>query len=93
MSDRDERDGANERDDVRADDAGDEPIAALAAFVEPVERGFLGRLRNRIHRRELAGEVVRLGWYAPVAVFMEFVTMIFGLLSAGADDRGDEGER
>lgn len=85
----------DDRDGPRPDggDEGDEPIAALAAFAEPVEAGFLGRLRNRIHRRELAGEVVRLGWYAPFAVLMEFVNMIFGLLSAGTDDGPEGGER
>jgi hypothetical protein len=89
MSEHDGNDG-NGRDDVPVND---DSIALLATFAEPAPAGFLGRLRNRIHRRELAGEVARLGWYAPFAIFMEYVNMIFGLLS-GVDEAGpDGGER
>lgn len=65
-----------------SDDGDDHPLEELQTLLEPVSVGFLGRLRRRINRRLLAGQVVQLTWYAPVAVFLEFVGMLMGLIGS-----------
>lgn len=54
-----------------------EPIAALAALRVAPRVGFLERIRRAIHRRQLASEVVDFSWASPVAVFMQFIAMLF----------------
>ncbi len=66
-----------------------EPIEALADFGVPPSTGFLGRVRNSIHRRTLTGQVVQMSWFAPVLVFLEFLKMAFGLFESDNRKSGD----
>ncbi|MDH3283181.1 MAG: hypothetical protein OEQ13_00430 [Acidobacteriota bacterium] len=77
---RDERaaNQANERDD--------HPIEELQSLLQPVSIGFFDRLHRRINRRLLAGQVMHLTWYAPFTVFLEFVSMLMGLIAGAAPD-------
>ncbi len=57
-----------------------EPITALRTLEEPASDSFMGSLHNRIQRRLLVADVGRLTWTGPIAVVVEFLNMIFGLI-------------
>ena len=52
---------------------------------EPPQGGFLDRLRARLHRRVLTGQVATLSYTAPLVVFREFLELVFALFRS--DDR------
>lgn len=66
-----------------------EPIAALRTLEEPASDSFMGALHNRIQRRLLVADVGRLTWTGPIAVIVEFLSMIFGLIGV-ADPNEDK---
>ena len=65
-----------------------EPIAELADLHADVRPGFVGRVRRRIDRRELTGQLLGLTWSAPAAILLEFLGMVFELLGLGRAPRG-----
>jgi hypothetical protein len=62
------------------------PIAALRSLEEPASATFSERLHHRIHRRWLGADLGRLTWEGPLAVMVEFLKMLFGLVGGGPSD-------
>lgn len=57
-----------------------EPIGELQALSLSVDERFGGRVRGRIERRLLAGDVVSLLWTTPALVALEFLRISFELV-------------
>ncbi len=64
-----------------------EPIAMLLDFAEEPAPAFIGRIRNALHRRLLASELVGLSWSTPVLVFLEYLKVIFGIFGVESRER------
>lgn len=75
-----------ERDDV---DPG-EPLQELTALRAPVREGFVGRVRARIDRKVLVSSVFDMTWSGLGTVFLEFLSVIFGIFGARKADPGGE---
>ncbi len=56
------------------------PILALRSLALDVDERFARRVRGRIERRVLAGDLVSLGWSGPLAVLLECLRASLGLL-------------
>ena len=67
-----------DQDDEPDLDAG-EPVAELAGIAVPVRPEFEERVRGRIERRLLVGDLIELAWIAPFVVLIEWVTAPFRL--------------
>ena len=81
----------SEEDQAPDEDLG-EPIRQLSLLsIEPT-RGFLDRVRARIERRRLGSHIVGLAWYAPILVFLEFVTMLVAIFRTGTPTEDKEGK-
>lgn len=65
-----------------------EPIAELADLGAEVRSGFVGRVRRRIDRRELTGQLLGFSWTAPFTILIEFLGMIFEMLGLARAPRG-----
>ena len=61
------------------DDAG-EPVAELRHLSLAVDDRFGRRVRGRIERRLLTGELLDLAWRAPAMMLLELVSGLFDLL-------------
>lgn len=57
-----------------------EPVTELRDLSLPVDDRFGRRVRGRIERRVLAGELLGLAWTAPLMTFLEFLRIPFELL-------------
>jgi len=68
-------DGADEDPDLGP------PVAELRDVSLSLGDRFVGRVRGRIERRMLTGEVVELLCVAPVTMFLEFLRWPFEALS------------
>ena len=64
-----------------------EPVAELAALEVELRQGFLARLRRRIDRRSLSGEMLVVSWELPKMVLLEFLRLLFDLCSPSEGDR------
>ena len=62
-----------------------EPVAELEGISVPVDRQFGERVRGRIERRLLAGDLIELAWMAPFIVLIEWITTPFRMLSDRKD--------
>jgi hypothetical protein len=60
-------------------DTGD-PVVELRDLSLSVDDRFGRRLRDRIERRVLAGELLGLAWTAPLMMLLEFLRVPFELL-------------
>lgn len=60
-----------------------EPVTELRDVGFGVGDQFATRVRGRIERRVLTGEVVELMWTAPVTMMLEFLRWPFELFKAG----------
>lgn len=87
MSDNSTDDGTGEAGDDDSDAGA--PVIELSELEEPVRSGFLSRLRRRIERRRLAGEVAAAGWHLPGIILLEFWNMLCQLVLPGEDRKGD----
>ncbi|MDH4064459.1 MAG: hypothetical protein OEW19_08660 [Acidobacteriota bacterium] len=56
-----------------------EPIGELRGLSLTVDERFRGRVRGRIERRLLAGDLAGLLWTSPVLVAIEFLRVSFEL--------------
>ena len=75
-------------DDPRDDtiDTGD-PVTELAELATAPSGGFLGRVRNRIERRQVGSHLLSLSWHGTAAVFFEFLSLFFAPFES-SDDKG-----
>jgi hypothetical protein len=64
---------------VDEDDMG-EPVAELRDLSLAVDDRFGRRLRGKIERRVLTGELLGLAWTAPMLMLLEFLRAPFELL-------------
>jgi hypothetical protein len=71
----------SEPDDASPLDESDlgEPVTELRDLSLAVDDRFGRRVRGRIERRVLGGELLGLAWTAPVTVFLEFLRIPFEL--------------
>ena len=58
-----------------------EPVAELEGISVPVDGRFGERVRGRIERRLLAGDLIELAWMAPFIVLVEWITTPFRMLN------------
>ena len=66
--------------DEQSDDVG-EPIVELQDLSLEVSNRFVGRVRGKIERRVVAGELLNLLWTAPVLMLFEFISIPFEAFS------------
>jgi hypothetical protein len=72
---------------IRPNETG-RPIAELRELVVEVRPGFVGRVRRRIDRRVLTGQLLSLSWHVPAAIALEFLGMIFEMVGIGDSPKG-----
>ena len=72
--------GADNRSPLDPDDLG-EPVIELRDLSLAVDERFVRRLRSRLERRLLAGELLGLAWTAPVMMLIELLRAPFELFS------------
>jgi len=58
-----------------------EPVVALRHLSLDVDQGFGRRIRGRIERRHLAGDLIGLAWTAPVVMLFELLRAPFEWLA------------
>ena len=58
------------------------PITLLRELEVPPSSGFLGRVRNRIQRRQFAADVSGLVWFGPILVLLELFSGLFSALGS-----------
>lgn len=59
------------------------PIAELRDLPIEVSRAFTHRVKGRIERRVVAGELVGLAWTAPLMMLLEFLRIPFEAFGRG----------
>lgn len=77
-------------DDFTPGPADEEPISALATFVEDVPDTLRGRIQRSIQRRTFAGDVVDFSLNQFFQVFLEFLKVTFEGLRGLAPERDDD---
>ncbi len=65
---------------IPSDDDLGAPVVELRDLSFPLEDRFPDKVRRRIERRLLAGELLDLAWSGPLAVALEFLKAPFELL-------------
>lgn len=53
------------------------PVEELRALSLPLAQAFPDRVRGRIERRMLTGELIDMAWTAPLAVLLELLRVPF----------------
>lgn len=71
--------GPDDRTPVDDTDLG-EPVTELRDLSLPVDPRFGRKVRGRVERRVLAGELLGLAWTAPLMTFLEFLRIPFEVL-------------
>lgn len=66
-----------------------EPVEVLQALSVTPRAGFVQRIRASIQRRDLSSHFADFSWKAVTAVFLEYLSLAFGLL--GGSDRTERG--
>ncbi|MCC7032104.1 MAG: hypothetical protein IT179_04625 [Acidobacteria bacterium] len=63
--------------DVPSPDETEPPVPELAAFELPLDEAFVTRVRCRIERRVLAGDLAELAWSGPLAAVIALLRAPF----------------
>jgi len=64
------------------------PISELAEIGVPTSRGFFGRVRNSIDRRQLGSDLTDLSWNGVLSVMLEFVDLAVQMITGpGTTDK------
>lgn len=63
-------------------ESSDAALGELAGLSVTPRRGFQDRVRRRIDRRLMAGDVLDFAWTGPLLAFLELIRAPFEILSA-----------
>ncbi len=66
----------------------DQPIAEIRALDSSPPPGFLSRLRAKINRRLLAGDVANAFLIAPIVLVVQLLELLYGLFAGSTKGGG-----
>ena len=66
----------------------DKPIAELAELETPVSESFFQRFRRRVYRRTATAQLANFSFSLPVAIFVEFLSIMMHLFAVADGKKG-----
>jgi hypothetical protein len=70
-----------------SDQETDDPVGVLMSQEHDTPADFLGKVRNRIHRRSATPQLVSNSWHVPKKVLVELASMLNHVFSAFSGSR------